>query len=210
MSSDLEKSVEVVGTPWADTAYYAGAERFTHMFWREGTVYRRLFDQLDHRSVIELACGHGRHAEQAAPRCGLLTLIDIHEANLEACRARLRAFDNVAFLKSRGFAFDGVTDGGTSAIYCYDSMVHFSPDLVASYLHDTARVLQPGGMAIYHHSNYDGPPVKHYGRNPHARNFMTRERFAELTREAGLEVVEAVLMDWGDKDLDCVSLVRKP
>lgn len=189
---------------------YAGAERFAHMFWREGTVYRGMFDRLDKRNVVELACGHGRHAAQAAPLCGMLTLMDIHESNLDACRARFAALDNVAFLKTRGYAFDGVMDGGTSAIYCYDSMVHFSADLVAAYLNDSARVLQSGGMAIYHHSNYDGPPVKHYGRNPHARNFMTRERFAALTREAGLEVLEAVLMDWGEKDLDCVSLVRKP
>jgi len=32
-------------------------------------------------------------------------------------------------------------------------MVHFSADLVQAYLRDTARVLKPRGMALYHDSN---------------------------------------------------------
>ena len=45
-------------------------------------------------------------------------------------------------------------------------MVHFSADLVQAYLRDTARVLKPGGMALYHHSNYPAPWIATTDRTP--------------------------------------------
>ena len=166
---------------------------------------------LDLRETVELACGHGRHAERVAPLAGRLTLIDIHEENLEACRARLRQFDNVSYLRNEGFDYQPLPAGSTTAIYCYDAMVHFSADLVASYLADTARVLARSGMALYHHSNYDRNQGLHYGENPHARNSMSIPRFRALAEAAGLEVVRSVALDWGNEpDLDGLTLVRKP
>lgn len=88
-------------------------------------------------------------------------------------------------------------------------MVHFSPDIVRSYLLDTARVLRPNGQALFHHSNYPAPENVSYGKNPHARNHMTQHLFCRSAREAQLTVVESIIIPWSNEpDLDCITLVK--
>jgi ubiquinone/menaquinone biosynthesis C-methylase UbiE len=210
-SGSLEEQVRKVAQPWISSPYYEGAERYTHVFWGEGRIFRRLFNQLDLASVVELSCGHGRHAERVAPLARKLTLIDIVPENIEFCRKRLRPHANVEYLVGDGHSFAGVSRCSVSAIYCYDSMVHFTPDIVKSYLVDARRVLVPGGKALFHHSNFLAPFDKHYGQNPHARNHMTKDLFAYYSALAELEILESTIIDWSDaKSLDCVSLLRAP
>jgi SAM-dependent methyltransferase len=209
--TDLKRSVAGVAVAWGPTSpYYRNAEELTWVFWGEKSIFPPLFAQLDLENVIELACGHGRHAELVAPRARRLTLMDIHPENLAACRERLAGFSNVSFVLGTGFGFTGIEDGRTTAIYCYDSMVHFAPDVVQAYLQDTARVLAPGGMALYHHSNRPSSEA-HYSRNPGARNDMTQPRFRAGAEAAGLAVVESTIIQWGGvAALDAVTLLRKP
>ena len=209
--ADLKASVEVVGEAWKKSAYYADAEQWTFIFWDADQPFRSFFDRLDLRAVLELACGHGRHSEIVASKSSSLTLMDIHPENLDSCRARLAGSGNVRFLTNSDYDFVPVEDGSLSAIFCYDAMVHFSPDLIASYLVDAARVLKPGGRALFHHSNRDADPDVHYGQNLQARNRMTLARFAELADQAGLMVMDARPIDWaGIAELDGLTLVRKP
>lgn len=89
-------------------------------------------------------------------------------------------------------------------------MVHFSMDIMVLYLNDTARVLRPGGYALYHHSNFFGPGAAHYGHNPHARNVMNFELYAKTAEKVRLEVVESDVLDLGGvKSLDRLTLLRK-
>jgi SAM-dependent methyltransferase len=206
---DLQSSVDLVGEAWKQSAYYQDAERWTFIFWDPGQPFRTWFDRLDLRNALELACGHGRHAERVVPHAGQLTLMDIHEENLDACRARLSGYGNVRYLLNSGYDFRPVPDATLTAIYCYDAMVHFSPDLVAAYLEDARRVLAPGGMALLHHSNYDADPSQHYGSNPQARNRMTLEMFRGLAERAGLEVVDSKPVEWAAiPGLDGLTLLR--
>lgn len=210
-SKQLENSAALVAAPWANSAYYSNAERWTHLFWKDGTLFRRLFDEMDLSSALELSCGYGRHSEIVARMTRELTLVDMYDANLDHCRDRLRSHQSVQFIKGNGYSFEPVASESITAIYCYDSMVHFSPDLVESYLKDAARILRPGGMALFHHSNFPAPLDRHYGRNPHSRNHMTKELFASLATKAGLLIRESVVTSWGGVDnLDCVSLVQRP
>jgi SAM-dependent methyltransferase len=209
--SDLQSSVDIVGAPWKESAYYGDAERWTFLFWEQAHPFRPWFDRLDLRHVLELACGHGRHSERVAPLAGRLTLMDIFDANLDACRRRLASFGNVDYIRNTGFDFRPVPDASLTAIYCYDAMVHFSPDLVAAYLKDAQRVLAPGGMALFHHSNHDTSSTQHYGLNVQARNSMSIARFHDLAVDAGLDVVESKTIDWANVPaLDGLTLVRKP
>ena len=209
-SEKLKESIDVVIAPWKDSPYYKDAEELLHIFWQERTVFRRLFEKLDLSRVVELAVGHGRHAEIVAEKADEILIMDVFEENLDFCRQRLKNFNNVKFMKCEGAVFDGIEDNWATSIYCYDAMVHFSPDIVESYLNDTYRILQPGGMALYHHSNYLAPLDRHYGRNPHARNRMTRGLFEVLCKQSNLVVEESVLIDWGGvSELDCVTLVKK-
>lgn len=209
--SDIEASVEIVGAPWKESRYYDDAERWTSLFWDHGTPFRKLFDKLDLSAVLELGCGHGRHAIRAANRCERLILMDIFPENIAFCRRRLRFFNNIEFHVNNGYDFRPVADDSLSAIFCYDSMIHFSPDIVRSYLQDCGRVLRPGGRALFHHSNYPEAAATHYGTSPYARNQMTVALFRDYAGAAGLEVTETRILPCGDlPDLDGLSLVTKP
>jgi ubiquinone/menaquinone biosynthesis C-methylase UbiE len=208
-SEQLEQQVKLVGEAWEKSVYYDNAERWTHLFWDEGTAFREMFSRLDLTYVIELACGHGRHSEKVADEAGHIVMVDIFEDNLAYCRKRLAGRKNIEFLRGSGTAYP-VTDSVATSVFCYDAMVHFSPDMVAAYMHDTARVLKLGGKALFHHSNYPAPLDRHYGENPHARNHMTAALFAEHAKSAGLTVDEQRIFRWGQhNDLDALTLVSK-
>jgi ubiquinone/menaquinone biosynthesis C-methylase UbiE len=206
----LEKSVEEVRKPWIGSPYYRNAERWTHLFWSETSDFRKLFNRLRLDSVVELACGHGRHAEIAAPLCKKLVLVDVIQENLDFFRNRLRMFENVVYKLGDGASFP-LPGSSLTAIYCYDSMVHFAPEVVERYLADTARVLKPAGLALYHHSNLGETGETKWSANPHARNYMSAEKFASLAASQGLRVVEQRILAWGGvPNLDCISLVERP
>jgi len=208
--NDLAKSVQVVADPWKQSTYYDDAEPWRFIFWSEAHPFYPLFKRLDLTEVLELACGHGRHSEIVAERSGQLILMDVHEENIKYCRTRLARFRNIMFLTNSGHDFRPIADNALTAIFCYDAMVHFSPDLVEAYLRDTARVLKPGGMALYHHSNYPVPRDRHYGQNLHARNHMTESLFRQFSGGAGLAIVDTLPIEWGGvANLDRLTLLRK-
>jgi ubiquinone/menaquinone biosynthesis C-methylase UbiE len=207
---NIENEVDVVKAPWQNSPYYEDAEKWTHLFWGENTRFRKCFDRLDLTSVIELACGFGRHSERVAPKAGKLILIDVFEENLDKCRDRLKLFNNVNYCLGNGYDLSLIQSNSSTAIFCYDAMVHFSMDIMLSYLNETSRVLKTGGMALYHHSNYQGPALAHYGQHPHARNVMNFDEFSDHARKSGLAIVESIPMDWGGvASLDRLSLVVK-
>lgn len=146
---------------------------------------------------------------------GRIILMDINEENIAACERRFAGNDRFRIIKNDGFTFSPVGDNECSAIISYDSMVHFDSEVVFSYLRDAFRVLAPGGMALFHHSNYVGNPGGDYRENPHWRNFMSQALFCHYARKAGLELIKFELLDWGAQEsfirgIDCLSLVQKP
>jgi SAM-dependent methyltransferase len=207
---DIKKSVEIVAAPWRASSYYASAEQWTHLWWSDKSIFREMFEKLDLTSTLELACGHGRHSEIVANLTPSLSLMDILPENIEVCKQRLASRNNVRYYVNNGFDFNPLASCSLSSVFCYDAMVHFSPDIMASYLKDTVRVLTSGGMALFHHSNYGIYSEEHYGLNPHALNYMTIELFENLASEAGISIVETLKIDWGNvPDLDRVSLLQK-
>ncbi len=191
---------------------YETAEQWTRLFWTKDRIFRKLFDQLDLANTVELACGHGRHDEQCSQLCGTLTLIDIFPAHLDKCRQRLAGRTNIRYVLGNGYDFTGIPDASITAIFSYDAMVHFAPDMMKSYINDAARILAPGGCFLSHHSNYSAnPDSPSYGLNPHARNHMSYELLQLFTTAAGLQILESTSLSWGGtKDLDRVSLLLKP
>lgn len=209
--SDIEKEVDIVKTPWASSPYYDEAERWTHIFWDENSPFRRFFNKLNLDYVVELDCGHGRHSEIVAAQAHKLIVFDVFESNLGYCRQRLSRFQNIEYYLGNGFDFRPLRDASVTAIFSYDAMVHFSMNIVLSYLRDAVRILTPGGMALFHHSNFAGPGAGHYGQNPHARNVMDFGLFAEVAQqELNMEVVDSIVMDWGSvPQLDRLTLLKK-
>jgi len=217
--TDLRHSIDVVKEAWIGSPYYDDAERWTFLFWEERFVFRRYFDKLDLTRCAELACGHGRHAEQLlqrhSGRVEALYCLDVLDENIAFTTKRIGMFSQAAVILVSGCDFQPISSGTLTSIFCYDAMVHFSPDIVASYLMDAARVLVPGGRALFHHANLDlpdtGQPGRHYGLNPNARNHMTLPLFESLARQAGLRTLLTEAMSWANiPDTDRITLLERP
>lgn len=208
---DLLPIADSIGNDWIESPYYEDAEKFLYVFWDEGQPFKKLFDQLDLTHVVELACGHGRHGEKLRGKAKKLTMMDINDSNIDFCTQRFQDASDFAVIRNNGVDFQPVPDNSVTSIFCYDAMVHFDHRLILSYLRDTGRILISGGLALYHHSNFPNYSSKHYGQNPHARNYMTQELFRKYATESGLKIREQIVIDWGgEKNLDCITLLEKP
>lgn len=215
LDSSLERSVEEVARYWHQDPYYDRAEQadWLRAFWATGNPqrpFRRMFDALNLRMVAELACGHGRNAAQIYQQVPGLVLIDVVAENVAFSRERFKDAENVAVMQNNGATFQPLPDGFLSAIYCYDAMVHFECDVVLSYIRDTARVLEPGGRALYHHSILDCFPGSDHRKAPGGRNFMSQHLFIHAAKRAGMRVLESVTFNWDAPNTDCLTLLEKP
>ena len=213
-TDDLINEIETIAKVWHDTKYYENVEKGTPLFWRGSSPFLKCFKKLDLTRVIELACGHGRHAQQIKNDSPDIILMDYHQGNIDYCKERFHNQKNFSYHKNDGLGFQPVSDESVTAIFCYDAMVHFDHRNVLKYLEDTRRVLVSGGRALYHHSNNSYPFSTHYGQNPHSRNFMTKELFARYCLDSGLKVLDQTVLAWGGgekrvEDLDCLSLIEK-
>jgi len=208
-----------VGAMGSYASYYydrAEQESWLAIFWHPETKFRQLFDRLNPRMLVELACGHGRHtarifnSPEIRNKIDRAYVMDVNEENIAFCKERFRENSSIVPLTNSGFDFRSLERESISAIFCYDAMVHFEYDAVMSYIFDAARILIPGGQALLHHSNYDQSPGASYSSNPHARNFMTKNLFAHVAIRAGFKIVEQFVIDWDDAEkLDCISLIQK-
>jgi len=209
---DLKKLADNVGRDWITSPYYDEAEeKWMHVFWGPNTMFYKMFYQLDSSIILELACGHGRHSAQMQDWDNQTILMDINQSNIDFCIQRFAGFPRFTILLNNGFDCRPLDNDSCTAVFCYDSMVHFDSEVVFSYLRDIFRILKPGGRALLHHSNYTGNPGGHYAENPHCRNFMSQSLFAHYSKKSGLSIVESATINWGhDPDLDCLTLVAKP
>ena len=209
-SEHVLAAATTVAQDWITSPYYSEAEKWTWMFWDPASSFKKLFDRLPPGETVDLACGHGRHSEKMLALGRSVIALDIVPENVAFTYERLKGKPDFTVHRCNGVDFQPVPDQSVDAIMCYDAMVHFDCDVVRSYLRDSVRILRPGGMGLFHHSNYNGnPSAIHYGQNPHARNFMTAELFAHFAYKEGCSIVEQHVIPWGDvPKLDCISLFR--
>jgi SAM-dependent methyltransferase len=210
---ELAQLAGAVGKDWAGAEYYDRAEEddWLATFWSDESPFLRLFKELDLTCVLELACGHGRHAEKLREQAQTVILVDINVGNIEFCRTRFKEFSQFRYVLTNGYSLDTVQERECSAILSYDAMVHFDSDVVRAYLQEMARVLKPGGRALIHHSNYSANPGGDVHNNPCWRNFMTEQLFHHYAARSGLRRLASKLMDWeGHPALDCLTLLERP
>jgi SAM-dependent methyltransferase len=211
-----------VASDWKISKYYDHAEQqdWTDVFWRPETHFRRLFETLNRRVLVDLACGHGRHSARILGDISLkaavqsLYLLDINKENVKFCRKRFANESIVRAYKNNGYDFNPIGRNEITGIFCYDAMVHFELDAVASYLRDAYRVLAPGGRALFHHSNNESSPGADYRDAKQWRNFMSKNLFAHLAIRSGFKVLEQVPLNWEnvggpDESLDCITLIER-
>ena len=128
-------------------------ERLAH----ELPFLERLFQEHGVRSVLDAACGTGRHAIALAQRGYPATGADLSAPMVERARKNAAAAGVEARFVVAGFgqlASLGVT---FDALLCLgNSLPHLlTPLAVADALADFAKVLRPGGLLILQNRNFD-------------------------------------------------------
>jgi SAM-dependent methyltransferase len=213
-----EDQTRQLGDDFKVNAYYDRAEKddWLTLFWNPKLKFRQLFDGLNTNTIVELACGHGRHTARILDDTELINNVehiypmDINSENISFCEERFKGYNSVTALTNNGYDFHPLERESVTAIFCYDAMVHFEYDAVISYVEDAFRVLRSGGRALLHHSNYDKSPGANWISNPCQRNFMSKNLFSHIAIRAGFNIIEQVLIDWDDyRRLDCISLIEK-
>lgn len=190
--------------------YFAQVENLVEGFWDPRGPFRILFDKLARRRIVEIACGQGRHSVLVPRDYESLLALDTSIDAIEEARKRYGGLEKIRFVVSQDGNSVPAADGSQTAIFSYDAMVHFEPLTINAYLAEAARILEPGGRGLFHHSNYAGNPTGRFTDSPEWRNYMRRDLFAHFCSRHGLEVVEQIEFDWGqEKKLDCLSLFQK-
>lgn len=198
-----------------DFNYFEKADNkdWLNVFWNEHSVFYALFNQLNLERTLEIACGSGRHSAMVVDRIKTLYLLDSSRGALELARRRFSNNHNVHYILNpggMGINSEALKNNSLTAIFSYDAMVHFEKRCVESYLKDSFIALQPGNLALFHHSNYDKNPKGEFTDNPGWRNYMNRELFKSMARKWGFEIVHSEIISVSCQDSDCITLLRKP
>src|SRR5262249_34840060 len=158
------------------TPYYEAAERAEALsvFWSDSSLFKRMFDRLDLTSVVELACGRGRHAAQILDVAGSVTVVDILPSNIDECRKRFSG-RNVSCIVNGGNDLADIPSSSATALFSYDAMVHFEATDVLNYISETYRVLKRGGRALLHYSNNESNPEGIYSDGLEWRSFFSEK-----------------------------------
>jgi SAM-dependent methyltransferase len=86
-----------------DFDYYKKAEGdvWINPFWAAEGPFVKLFQQLNTDSVLEIACGNGRHAAKIITNVRHLWLQDTSEGALDLARERFKDFRNMSYILSK-------------------------------------------------------------------------------------------------------------
>lgn len=186
--------------------------------------------------VLEIAPGHGRWTQHLLPRAATVTIVDINQSCLDACRERFDDARLRGFLTS-GYELPFVESRSIDFAWSFDSFVHMDSDVIKGYLGEIARVLRPGGLAVIHHAGMRPaslrllPVTRRLGtpgrvvqrlvaqgrwRDSGNRSAVSRDDVARWARQLGLSVQEQT-QQWGDdlqhdvkKYGDWVTVLRQP
>ena len=198
------------------TTYYEKAESTAWLspFWSPTGLFRPLFDTLDLTNVIDLACGHGRHTAQFVERAGHVTLVDVNQANIDACKLRFASRPNVSFLVNDGRTLRPLPDGQFTSVFSYDAMVHFEAMDVASYVVDIFRVLAPLGRALLHYSVLEDTPHLSFDADRRWRNYGSESFMCYIASRAGFSIIAKHKFPWPvdseESPCDGLILLEKP
>ena len=114
----------------------------------EASLLLRMLEVGSGDRVLDLACGHGRHARAISPEVGLLVGIDRNPEYLA------RALGSGAVLVRGDLRALPLQAGTFDAVYSwYSSLFMYDDDENARCLAAAAALLRPGGRMLVHHDN---------------------------------------------------------
>jgi ubiquinone/menaquinone biosynthesis C-methylase UbiE len=179
------------------------------------TIMPRIAGLLPADHILEIAPGFGRVTQYLAPACNKLTVVDLTERCIDACKERFADLEHIEYHVNDGRSLDMVADNSVDLVFSWDSLIHVEEDVIAAYLDQLGRKLKPGAAGVLHHSNLGSYRDKTSGEltieNEHWRaSTMSAQKFQELCRAAGLRCLNQELIPWGGPNFtDCISVFRR-
>ncbi|HSO81670.1 class I SAM-dependent methyltransferase [Thiocapsa sp.] len=180
-----------------------------------GAVLPRVADLLPTGRLVEIAPGFGRMTQFLETQCRSMTLVDLTERCIDACRQRFADKRHIDYVVNDGRSLPGVADQSVDLVFSFDSLVHVELDVIDGYVSELSRVLRPEGTAFIHHSNMAA------FRHPEGEGFTIENRHwrggtvsadivKDLCDRIGLTCYRQELVNWGGKDLtDSFSYIAR-
>lgn len=212
-------------TPYFDSPEVeSGIEReWTAVIW---PVIR----DFDFTTVLELAPGAGRNTAKLAEVARVIHGVDLNQPAIDRLEKRFGSYAGpcrLNFHKNNGSRLPMIPSSSITAIYSWDSVVHFDRRVIEEYVGEFARVLKPGGKGFIHHSNLGDATAPRLNRgsvgddvwrNPQCRSNMSKALFRKYCEGSGLTVVQQVDLPWPPwpwqhlrrgEVIDCLSVFTK-
>ncbi len=184
----------------------------TEMLWR-CSLSPRLAPYLPSGHILEIAPGFGRVTQYLRTQCRRMTLVDLTERCIDACRQRFATDSHIRYVVNDGRSLEMIEPGSIDLIVSWDSLVHCDRDTLRAYIEQFPRIMKPGAVGFIHHSNLGhhehdlrgDEPVEITGAR---RVTCTAERFVEDCARVGVRVLSQEIVPWNDCGLwsDCFSL----
>jgi SAM-dependent methyltransferase len=182
------------GEEWSDVWGTSDAQ-----WWR--ALWPRIHRFLPVGTVLEIGPGFGRWTHYLKDSCERLIVVDLAEKCIEACRRRFAGFSHIEYHVTDGRSLDMVPDASVDFIFSFDSLVHASIDVLATYIDQLSRKLRSEGAGFIHHSNCGAFAVEIANgtmKNDSLRDeTMSAAAFTDCAERAGLTVIAQEILAWG-------------
>jgi hypothetical protein len=176
-------------------------------------------------SILEIAPGFGRWTDKLKGLCQKLTVVDLSEKCIAACKERFSADEHILYHVNDGKSLEMIPDQSVDFAFSFDSLVHAEHDVIESYLSQLTKKLTADAIGFIHHSNA-GTYTTYFqfvGRLPDPGGLIDRSgiiernrcwralsvtanRFAQIADRVGLQCLTQELINWKSRRLiDCLS-----
>jgi SAM-dependent methyltransferase len=195
-----------------------------------GTIFPRIKAHVPTSTILEIACGYGRWTNYLKDLCNHLTVIDLSEECITACKQRFSSFSHLEYHVNDGKSLQMIPDGSIDFVFSFDSLVHADISIIEAYFSQFPRILSSNGVCFIHHSNLGAYYTKYaiiskipklegllkaIGLLDHDlgwRDFtVDAQKLEALAKKHGLVCVSQEIIHWGTKKTltDCISTITK-
>ena len=207
----ISRTIDECKIAHQSNAYFNMAEPHMELQWKH---IWPLIKRFNFTRVLEIAPGYGRNTERLLEHSREIHLVDVNQSCIDKCKERFSDYQGkckLYFYVNDGHSLSEIPSGYITFMYSWDSMVHFDKLVIRDYIREFGRTLSSGAAGFVHHSNYGRiSQSSDWKSHPYYRSNMTKELFVEYCSENKLNVVFQKVFDWGEKDLDCISIFEKP
>ena len=151
-----------------------------------------LISLFDFSKVLELSPGGERNTARLCKVAGSIIAVDLNQYALDKCRETLGEIHlgcTISYRKNNGVDLRMIPKKSVTAVYCWDSAVHFETTILDSYIHEFSRVLTSGGRGFLNHSTLGETAHRDIKRNPGWRSNASINSVAESCTAANLRVL---------------------